>query len=72
MGLPGGSVVKKKICLQSRRPEFNPGFEKVLWRREWQAMQVFLPQESHEQRNLVGYSQCDCRVRHDLVTEQQQ
>ena len=29
--------------------------------------------ESHGQRSLVGYSPCGCkRVRHDLVTKQQQ
>ena len=26
------------------------------WRKAWQAIPVFLPEESHEQRNLVGYS----------------
>ena len=26
------------------------------WRRAWQTTPVFLPGESHEQRNLVGYS----------------
>ena len=25
------------------------------WRREWQPTPVFLPEESHEQRGLVGY-----------------
>ena len=33
---------------------------------------VFLPGKSHGQRNLVGYSPWGRRVRHDLVTEQQQ
>ena len=27
-----------------------------LWSREWQPTPVFLPGESHGQRNLVGYS----------------
>ena len=26
------------------------------WRMEWQPTPVFLPGESHEQRNLAGYS----------------
>ena len=26
------------------------------WRRKWQLTPVFLPRESHGQRNLVGYS----------------
>ena len=31
------------------------------WRREWQSTPVFLPGESHGQRNLVGYSPWGCR-----------
>ena len=34
---------------------FNPCVEKILWRRKWQPTPVFLPGESHEQSNLVGY-----------------
>ena len=30
--------------------------EKIPWRMEWQPILVFLPGESHEQRNLAGYS----------------
>ena len=29
------------------------------WRRKWQPTPVFLPGESHGQRNLAGYSPCD-------------
>ena len=29
---------------------------KIPWRRKWQLTPVFLPGESHGQRNLVGYS----------------
>ena len=28
----------------------------MLWRREWQSTSVFLPEESHEQSSLLGYS----------------
>ena len=28
------------------------------WRRKWQPTRIFLPGESHRQRNLVGYSPC--------------
>ena len=31
---------------------------------------VFLPGKYHGQRNLVGYSKWDCRVKHNLVTKQ--
>ena len=46
----------KKICLQCRRPGFDPWVRKFLWRREWQSTQVFLPGELHGQRSPVGYS----------------
>ena len=45
-----------RICLQCRRPRFNPWVGKIPWRREWQCTLVFLPEVSHGQRSLVGYS----------------
>jgi len=53
---PGGSDSKKRICLQCRRPGFNPWVQKIPWRRKWQSTPVSLPGEVHEQRDLVGYS----------------
>ena len=45
---------------------FNPWVGKFLWRREWQSTPVFLPGESHGQRNLAGYSPWGSqRVGHD-------
>ena len=38
-----------------RRPGFDPWVRKIPWRREWQPTPVFLPEESHGQRSLVGY-----------------
>ena len=35
---------------------FDPWVGKISWRRAWQPTPVFLPEESHGQRNLVGYS----------------
>ena len=35
------------------------------WRRKWQFTPVFLPRESHGQRNLAGYSPWSWRVRHN-------
>ena len=29
---------------------------KILWRRKWQPALVFVPEESHGQRSLEGYS----------------
>ena len=33
-----------------------PWVGKIPWRRAWQPTPVFLPEESHGQRSLVGYS----------------
>ena len=40
---------------------------KIPWRRTCQPIPVFLPEESHEERSLVGYSPWGYKVRHDLV-----
>ena len=34
---------------------------KIPWRRKWQPMPVFLPEESHGQRSLVGYNPHGCK-----------
>ena len=47
---------EKRICLQCRRPRFNPWVRKIPWRREWQTTLVFFPGKSHGQRSLEGYS----------------
>ena len=44
-----------RICLQCRRPRFDPWVGKI-WRRDWQPAPVFLPGEFHGQRSLDGYS----------------
>ena len=44
------------LCKKHRRCEFNPWVRKIPWRRKWQPIPVFLPGESHGQRNLMGYS----------------
>ena len=33
-----------------------PGLGRFPWHRKWQPTPVFLPEESHEQRSLAGYS----------------
>ena len=45
---------KKKICLQHRRPRFDPWVVAIPWSREWQPTLVFLPAQFHGQRSLVG------------------
>ena len=51
-GLPSDSVVWfrwQRICLQSRRPRFNPWVGTIPWRRKWLPTLVFLPEKSHGQ-----------------------
>ena len=42
LDFPGDSD-GKSICLQSRRPGFDPWVGKIPWRRKWQPTPVFLP-----------------------------
>ena len=46
----------QRICLQIRRPGFNPWVRKIPWRKEWQPVLVFLPGVSHGWKSLGGYS----------------
>ena len=50
-----------KICLQSRRPRFNPWVKNIPWSRKWQPTPVCLSGESHGQRSLVVYSAWGCK-----------
>ena len=43
------------VCLQFRRPGFDPWAGKGPWRTEWQPTLLFLPGEFHGQRNLASY-----------------
>ena len=61
-GFPGGINGKEPAC-QCRRLKrcgLNPRVGKIPWRREWQLAPVFLPEESHGQRSLEGYSPSGC------------
>ena len=42
--------------MSRKRCGFDPWVRKIPWRRKWQPTPVFLPGESHEKRNLGGYS----------------
>ena len=44
-----------------KRREFNPWVRKISWRRDRLSTAVYLPGESHGQRNLVGYSPWVCK-----------
>ena len=39
----------------------HPWIGKIPWRRALQPTRVFLPGESHRQRNLMGYSPWGCK-----------
>ena len=55
VGSPGGPVLKN-ICLQCKKPGFDPWVGKIPWRRAWQPTPIFLPGKSHGQRSLAGSS----------------
>ena len=46
----------KESACQCRRLGLSPWVGKIPWRRKWQPTMLYLPQESHGQRSLVGYS----------------
>ena len=46
------SPAMQEMC---RRHRFDPWVGKILWRRKWPPIPIFLPGKSHGQRSLVGY-----------------
>ena len=61
-GFPGGASGKEPTCQcrRHKRHGFDPWVRKSLWKWAWQPTPAHsnphLPEESHGQRNLVGYS----------------
>ena len=55
----------KESTYHCRRHRFDTWFRKILWRRKWQPIPVFLSGKSHGQKSLVGYRRKGCRVRHN-------
>ena len=53
-------VVEEATC-NVGGPRFYPYVGKVPWRREWQSTPVFLPEEFHGWRRLVGHSLWGCK-----------
>ena len=49
-------ITDKESSCQPRRHGFSPWVRQIPWRRKQQPTLVFLPRESHGQRNLAGYS----------------
>ena len=61
-GFPDGSVVKNPpASRRCWRCGFNPWVREILWRGKWLPAPVFLPEKSHGQRSLVGYSTWVCK-----------
>ena len=59
--IKGGSQVAQWVknlpaMQETQRCRFSPWAGKIPWRRAWQSIPVYLPGESHGQRNLAGYS----------------
>ena len=58
MGFPAGTGGKEPACQCKRQKKhgFNPWIGKIPWRRAWLQTLVFLLEECHGQRSLVGSS----------------
>ena len=58
---PGSTSSEESACQCRRlkRHGFHPWVRKIPWRGKWQPTPVFLPGESHGQKNLVGFSPWD-------------
>ena len=56
-GFPGGSDSKESACNMGDLSWIG----KIPWRRNCQPTSAFLPEESHGQRSLVGFSQWRCK-----------
>ena len=65
LGLPRWLRGKESTCW-CRRHGFSPWVRKILWRKEWLPILVFLPGEFHGQKSLVGYSPWD-RKKSDTI-----
>ena len=64
--VPRASLVAQTVKDLSAMQEIpvRSWVRRIPWRGKWQPTPVFLPGESHGQRNLAGYRLWDCRVRH--------
>ena len=64
-----GSLVSQMVkILQCGRPGFDPWVGKILWRKESQPTQVFLPEEFCGQRSLADDSLWGCKESTERLT----
>ena len=55
------SQVGRGAACQCRGCGFSPWVGKIPWCRKWRPTPVFLPEKSHGQRSLAGYSPWGCK-----------
>ena len=70
MGFPGSSLVKNSPANAGDMGSI-PGSGRSSGEENDKPTLVFLPEKSHGQRSLAGYSPWGHRVGHNLVTKQQ-
>ena len=58
LGFPVDASGKEPTCQcrKGKRCRFKTWVRKIPWRRAWESVLIFLPEESHGQRNLMVYS----------------
>ena len=56
-----------RICLQCKRPRFDPWVRKIPWRRKWKPTPVFLPGKFHGQRSR-GAAKSQTWLSHSTTT----
>ena len=56
LGFPGGAIGREpdSQCRRHKRLGFYPWVRKITWSRKWQPTPVFLPVESHGQKEAGG------------------
>ena len=59
LGFPHGTVGEESTCNAGDAGwyGFDPWVRKIPWRKEGQSTLVFLPEKSHGERSMLGYSQ---------------
>ena len=60
-------ALMKRICLQCRRPRFDPWVRKIPWRREWLSTSVSWPRECHGLYSPWGHKELDTTERLSLT-----
>ena len=63
MDFPNGSVGEESSCNIGDTGDVSLilGSGRFPWKRKWQPLSVSLPEKSHGQRSLVGYSPSGCK-----------